>query len=589
MPSSVSGATIGRLVSLNVGLPRDVAWEGRTVHTAIWKSGVDGARMVRRLNVDGDGQGDLKGHGGENRAVFVYQMSSYHYWSEQLHRDDFVMGQFGENFTVDGLSDDDVCIGDRYRIGDALFEVTQPRVTCFRIGMRMNEPQMPALLVRHGKPGFYFRVVSEGEVKAGDPIALVARDDRGMSVAAINSLLYLPPHPMSEIERATHITALSPGWRSSFQALLQKPAGQKGNPGLAPPSQASTAWSGIVKLTRDSDDVVILDLESADGAELAKPLPGQFVVVNLKAGSAAPSAMRSYSLCGSPNSNRYRLGIRRVTGGAVSTYLGEHAAAGDTIGVSAPRGAFVLEPGEDPVALISAGIGATPVLAMLYSLVEQKSQRAVWWLHGARNHATHPFAEEARALVASLARSRAHIRYSRPNSSDRVGRDFDSTGHIDPRLIESLALPRDTKFYLCGPPAFLNDLRLGLTQIGFAVAQIYTEVFGSTPVAASGIVAATTAPAPHQPAEASVTGPSVSFSRSNVTVRWNERYQSILELAEACDVPVRWSCRTGVCHICESGLISGDVSYKPEPLEVPARGDLLICCARPRDDLILDL
>ena len=505
MPSSVSGARIGRLVSLNVGLPRDVAWEGRTVHTAIWKSSVEGARMVRRLNVDGDRQGDLRGHGGENRAVFVYQMSSYQYWSEQLHRDDFVMGQFGENFTVDGLSDDDVCVGDRYRIGDALFEVTQPRVTCYRIGMRMNEPQMPALLVKHGKPGFYFRVLSEGEVKAGDSITLVARGDRGMSVSAINSLLYLPPHPMSEIERATQITALSPGWRSSFQTLLKKPAGN-GNPGLAPPAQASTAWSGfrpaqIVKVTRDSDDVVILDLESADGTEFVKPLPGQFVVVNVKAGSEAPSAMRSYSLCGSPNSNRYRLGIKRETGGAVSTYLGDHAAAGDTIGVSAPRGAFVLEPGEDPVALVSAGIGATPVLAMLYSLIEQKSQRAVWWLHGARNHAAHPFAEEARALVASLARSRAHICYSRPDASDRTGRDFDSKGHIDARLIESLALPPDTKFYLCGPPAFLDDLRLGLSQIGFAATQIYSEVFGSTPVAASGIVGTTTVRAPHQPAE----------------------------------------------------------------------------------------
>jgi ferredoxin-NADP reductase/MOSC domain-containing protein YiiM len=549
--------------------------------------------MVRRLNVDGDGQGDLRGHGGEYRAVFVYQLSSYHYWSEQLHRDDFVMGQFGENFTVDGLSDDDVFIGDRYRIGDALFEVTQPRVTCYRIGMRMNEPQMPSLLVRHGKPGFYFRVLSEGEVKAGDPIVLVARDDRSMSVSAISSLLYLPPHPLSEVERATRLSALSPGWRSSFQALLQKPAGQNGNPGLAPPSQASTAWSGfrdarIVKVTRGSDDVVVLDLESADGAELAKPLPGQFVVVNLEAGAAAPSAMRSYSLCGSPNSHRYRLGIKRERGGTVSTYLGEHAAVGDTIGVSAPRGAFVLEQGEGPVALVSAGSGATPVLAMLYSLVEQKSQRAVWWLHGARNHATHAFAEEARALVASLARSRAHIRYSQPNLSDRVGRDFDSQGHIDARLIESLALPHDTKFYLCGPPAFLSELRLGLTQIGFPAAQIYTEVFGSTPVTASGLVG-TPVRAPHQPAKPSVTGPSVSFSRSNLIVRWDERYQSILELAEACDVPVSWSCRNGVCHICESGLISGDVSYKPEPLEAPGRGNLLICCARPKDDLILDL
>ena len=593
MQSGVGGSSAGRLVSVNVGLPRDVAWDGRTVNTAIWKTAVEGARMVRRLNVDGDRQADLVGHGGDIRAVFVYQMSSYKYWSEQLHRDDFVMGQFGENFTVDGLSDDDVYVGDRYRIGDALFEVTQPRVTCYRLGMRMHEPQMAALVVKHGRPGFYFRVLTEGEVKAGDPVELVARDQRGMSVSAISSLLYLPPHPRCEIERATHIAALSPGWRSSFQALLQKPAGQGGNPGLAAPSQASTAWSGfrqarITNVTHDADDVVVLDLQSADGTDLAKPLPGQFVIVSVKTASKSASVMRSYSLCGLPDAKHYQLGIKQETGGAVGTYLREHARTGETIGISAPRGAFVLEPGESPVALVSAGIGVTPVLAMLHSLAEQRSPRTVWWLYGARNRAAHPFAAQARELLASLPLAHAHVCYSSPDPSDHVGQDFDSSGHIDAELFKSLAIPPDTDFYLCGPPAFLNDLRVGLAQIGFSASQIHTEIFGSTPAVAPGVVG-TTSRAPHQPAEASQTGPSVSFSRSNLTVRWNERYESILELAEACDVPVRWSCRTGVCHTCESGLVSGDVSYEPTPLEAPARGNLLVCCARPKDDLILDL
>ena len=141
-----------------------------------------GRCRVGRLNLDGDGQGDLAGHGGEQRAVFVYQIESYRYWQEQLKRTDFVHGQFGENFTIEGLPDDDVCIGDRYRIGSALFEVTQPRVTCYRVGIRMNEPRMPALLTSSGRPGFYFRVLQEGEVGAGDEIVKVGRgegaDDR---------------------------------------------------------------------------------------------------------------------------------------------------------------------------------------------------------------------------------------------------------------------------------------------------------------------------------------------------------------------------------------------------------------------------
>ena len=131
---------MARLLSVNVGLPRDIEWKGRTVHTAIWKNPVGGRCRVGRLNLEGDGQGDLVGHGGEQQAVFVYQIESYRYWQQQLKRTDFVHGQFGENFTIEGLPDDAVCIGDRYRIGNALFEITAPRVTCYRVGIRMNEP-----------------------------------------------------------------------------------------------------------------------------------------------------------------------------------------------------------------------------------------------------------------------------------------------------------------------------------------------------------------------------------------------------------------------------------------------------------------
>jgi MOSC domain-containing protein YiiM len=183
------GDVMGRLLSVNVGLPRDITWQGKTVHTGIWKTPVEGRRMVRRLNIYGDGQGDLAGHGGERRAVFVYQMDSYRYWQNHLGRNDFIYGQFGENFTVDGLSDAEVCIGDRYQIGGALFEVTQPRVTCYRLGIRMNEPEMAALVVKHGRPGFYFRVLEEGEVAAGDEITQVASGPERMSVSEIDALL----------------------------------------------------------------------------------------------------------------------------------------------------------------------------------------------------------------------------------------------------------------------------------------------------------------------------------------------------------------------------------------------------------------
>ena len=236
-----------RLLSVNVGLPRDVTWNGKTVRTAVWKSPVNGRRMVRKLDIDGDAQADLAGHGGEHRAVFVYQMDSYRYWERFLGRNDFTFGQFGENFTVEGLPDNEVCIGDRYRIGGAEFEVTQPRVTCYRVGIRMNEPRMPALLVAHHRPGFYFRVLQEGEVGAGDDIAKIADGPERMSVADVDALLYLPGHSSEQLQRVLRIPALSKGWQSSFQAMLEQDLSSKttaGNPGLAYEERAP-AWPGF--------------------------------------------------------------------------------------------------------------------------------------------------------------------------------------------------------------------------------------------------------------------------------------------------------------------------------------------------------
>src|SRR5215475_13616487 len=277
---------MARLLSVNVGMPQDVSWNGRTVHTGVWKTPVDGPRMVRRLNIDGDGQGDLGGHGGEQRAVFVYQIDSYRYWQNKLGRDDFTYGQFGENFTVDGLSDKEVCIGDRYRIGGALFEVTQPRVTCYRVGIRMNEPQMAALLVAHGRPGFYLRVLEEGEVEAGDEIVQIAAGPERMTVAEVNALLYMPGHPRSELEKALRIPALSAGWRDAFCALLdreQTGEGMTGNPGLTPASGPPPAWTGFRPLrvsqkNRESSNATSLVLEPTDENSLTAALPGQFIV-----------------------------------------------------------------------------------------------------------------------------------------------------------------------------------------------------------------------------------------------------------------------------------------------------------------------
>jgi len=585
-----------KLLSVNVGLPRDIEWKGRIVHTGIWKNPVRGRCRVGRLNLDGDGQGDMAGHGGEQRAVFVYQIESYRYWQEQLKRTDFVHGQFGENFTIEGLSDDAVCIGDRYHIGGALFEVTQPRVTCYRVGIRMNEPRMPALLTSSGRPGFYFRVLREGEVGAGDEIVKVGEAKERMTIAEINALLYSSNHARDQLERALRIEALSPGWHSSFEALLQSltNAARNGNAGLAPAAAGYPVAPGFRRLAvtaidHESADVLSLTMQSPDGQPLPTALPGQYVVLRLQSVGSDSPLFRCYSLSSAPSAERYRISVKIEPNGVAGTYLRDHVRVGDHLDVSTPRGSFILQSGERPVVLLSAGIGATPVLAMLYALVAGRSARKVFWLHGARDHKHHPFLAEVRQLMLALPNSRAYVCYSRPDSRDNMGEDFDATGHLSRSVFDEVGIPREVDVYLCGPTRFMAEMKEALAIFGVMPKRIYAEMFNGSESMTPGVVGPVTR-APHRPNDDSPTGPLVTFARSGIVAHWNESaYQSILELAEACDVPVRWSCRTGVCHNCESGLISGSVVYGPEPLDKPAEGNLLICCSQPTRDVVIDL
>ena len=581
----------GRLVSVNVGLPKDVSWQGKTVFTGVFKDPVKGVRRVGKLNVEGDGQGDLGGHGGEQRAVFVYQLESYRHWEQQLGRDDFVHGQFGENFTIEGLPDDEVWIGDRYRIGSAIFEVTQPRVTCYRVGIRMNDPRIPALLVSHHRPGFYFRVLQEGDVQAGDEIVKLASGPEQMTVAEVSALLYLPGHSRQQLLRALRIPALSAGWQASFRALLDGEGGH-GNAGLTTASPPP-AWPGFRRLAvtaieQESDSVISIRFEEPDGAALPAARAGQYLTVRIQPDKDARSLLRNYSLCGAPDAGYYRIAVKREPGGAASGYLHTRLAVGDQLEIAAPRGVFILDQTRDPLLLISAGIGATPVLAMLHTLAEQHSHREIWWLHGARSSRDHSFASEARALLASLPKVNARVYYSRPGAKDVEGRDFDSAGRLTGSLLAELEPPRSAESYLCGPAAFMDEISAGLAALGLDASRIHTEPFGPEPGLTPGI-APTPARTPHPPAGPPGDGPSVEFARSNLSIPWSSDYASLLELAEACDVPVRWSCRTGVCHNCETTLIAGDLDYNPDPVEPPADGSALICCSRPHDGVVLDL
>jgi ferredoxin-NADP reductase/MOSC domain-containing protein YiiM len=590
-PGKDVGPAAGSLLSVNVGMPKEVRWRDSTVFTGVFKTPVSGPRRVRRLNIDGDGQGDLAGHGGEQRAVFVYQIESYRYWERELGRDDFTFGQFGENFTVDGLSDDEVCIGDRYQIGDAVFEVSQPRVTCYRVGLRMNEPRIPALLVARRRPGFYFRVLEEGEVQAGDAIIKLASGPEQITVAETSALLYLPGHPRQQLLRALRVPALSAGWKASFQALLEQAPGG-GNAGLVVASPPP-AWRGfrplsVTAIKRESASVISIRLDADDGAPLPPARPGQYLTVRINPDSEQAPVLRNYSLSGPPDAGYYRISVKRERKGTASRYLHNRLRVGDRLEIGAPRGTFLLDRSQVPVLLVSAGIGATPVLAMLQALAADRSEREVWWLQGARNSREHPFRIEARTLLASLSSTRSLVCYSRPSRRDVVGKSFDRVGHLTDSVLVELDPPRNAEAYVCGPAGFMDDISASLTAIGIEASRIHTEPFGPAASITPGIVPRQTRSA-HPPAGQPGTGPKIEFARSNLAIPWSADYPNLLELAEACDVPVRWSCRTGVCHTCETALIAGRVDYSPEPVEAPAEGSALICCARPHEDLVLDL
>jgi ferredoxin-NADP reductase/MOSC domain-containing protein YiiM len=583
------GSIVGTLLSLNVGLPEDIAWHGKTVHTGIYKYPVKGPRFVRRLNIDGDGQGDLGGHGGENRAVMVYQRESYEHWAAHLKRDDLVPGNFGENFTIAGLPDDEVCIGDRYRIGKAVFEVTQPRVTCYRVGIRLGVPEMPSLLVSHKRPGFYFRVIAEGEVEAGDRIVKVSTGRHKLNVAQIDGLLYLPERSHDLLKLAADEPALSLGWQQSFREMLASvEAGEVIDANLVIGREPD--WLGfrpftVTKRGTEAPSVVSLYLSDSSGNVLPAGRPGQYLTLRVPVNGG--SAVRSYSISGRPDERTYRISVKREEHGSVSGYIHDNEPVGSIVDVAAPRGEFVLDETDEPVLLVSAGIGITPVLAMLASIATTNPNREVWWLHVARTEIDYGQVTEVNSLLSQLPNARSRVWLTRSSTPLDGSTPGIMLGRLDSDGLRALRFPSASSAYVCGPVAFIEAMTLALIDIGIAPTSVHSELFSALSSLNPGVVPRASI-TPHPPTGRPGSGPSVTFARSGLTVNWSSRYESLLELAEACDVSTRWSCRTGVCHTCITGLVSGEVMYSPQPLEAPERSDVLLCVSQPTAETVLD-
>jgi ferredoxin-NADP reductase len=455
--------------------------------------------------------------------------------------------------------------------------------------MRLGVPEMPALLVAHHRPGFYMRVLREGDIAAGDRITKIQSGPEALAVADADALLYLPGRDVAQLRRAVRIPALSPGWQGSFRDLLAAAAGP--GPGAPTASPDEPAWTGFRRLRVDrvvpeTATVSSISLAAPDGAALPAARAGQYLTVRVP-GTDRPAAVRSYSLSSAPGSAAYRISVKHEPDGAVSGYLTGAVRPGELLEVAAPRGEFVLGEGTDPILLISAGIGVTPELAMLHECVTHHRDREIWWIHGARGPREHALADEAHALLAALPRVHEHVFWSRATDAERR-RGHARPGRLTKDTLAALDVPSTADAYLCGPAAFTTDIEHALTAIGLDTARIHTELF--TPLASitPGVVGQTGRP-PHLPAGPPGTGPLVTFARSDVTTAFPGTARSVLELAETCDVPTRWSCRTGVCHTCITPLLAGDVHYAPPPLEPPPDGQVLICCAQPTSDVVLDI
>jgi ferredoxin-NADP reductase/MOSC domain-containing protein YiiM len=579
------------VVSVNVARPREVSWEGRQVATSIWKLPVDGRVKVGKLSLAGDEQADKIGHGGEHRAVMVYQLDSYRYWESFLNRPSFEYGQFGENLTIEGFADTCVCVGDRFRIGTALFEITQPRVTCFKVGIKLDEPQMPSLMVAHRRPGFYLRVIEEGEIGAGDEIIKIADGPETMTVADIDTLLYTRPRSHDALVRVLKIPALSKGWRESFESYLAEDTSDAN-----PTTSAEIAWKGyrslkIMEAKRESEDVLSIVFAAPDGAVLPTSAAGQYIALKLQTGKDAPPVIRTYSLSGPRDEHQYRISVRRQ-GGPGTRYIHQHLRVGDLVKVSSPRGDFVLVGEKGPVVLISAGIGLTPLLAMLHSVAAaiDVNQREVWWVHSARNAEHHVFAQEVESAGSRIPGFRRFVFYSQPGENDRLGDEYDVQGRINADALLRLEMPKNADYYVCGPSSFMPDVRAALESSQVDSSRIHEEQFDGGPGDRGSAPPSRTAMTPREaPNARPAIDVDVTFSKSGVTVKWNSRLSNLLELAEAHNIPTRWACRSGVCHNCECNLLDGELNYSPEPLDEPPVGRALICCSTPLTNVRLEL
>lgn len=580
-----------RVISVNVGRPRRVSWRGRPVSTGIFKEPVDGPVRVRTLNLDGDRQADLSVHGGWDKAVYAYPSEFYELWRNEQPELELPWSRFGENLTTEGLVDGDVNVGDRFRVGTAELIVTQPRLPCFKLGIRMGRDEFVVEFLERGLLGFYFAVAREGDVEAGDPIVELSRHPAGFGVTEITRLYAHDRDDVEGLQRAVGLDVLPEGWRNHFRKRLSDL--ERGRKRRLLPAPAPPAWSDfrpfeVHAKVRESDGVSSFHLRPTDGVRLPPYRPGQYLTIRVPAPGGQAPAIRSYSLSDSPSDDHYRLTVKRIAegvagqaGGIVSSLLHDGVEVGDVIEAKAPAGLFTIDPAERhrPVVLIAGGIGITPIVAMLNSIAEQAAERETWVFYGVRDHRGHLMRSHLEELAARHEHVHLHVSYSQPVREDgHTVEPVHHTGRISVELLKKLLPASYYDYFICGPGSMMQSLVDGLRAWGVPDDRLHTEAFG--PAAIRPAV---------EPSGKGARGAEVTFARSGTSAAWNLPDTPLLELAEQVGVSIPFGCRSGSCGTCATKVVSGNVSYLHEPGAPLAEGETLACVAVPESDLVLDV
>lgn len=601
--------SFGTLLSVNVGRAALLAAQGETIVSGFVKLPVATAQRVEAGGLLSDDHVDDVAD--PDRAVLLYQRSHYDAWSAELGRE-LGPGMFGEQLTVEAPLENEVCVGDQLQVGDVVLEVTQPRIPCRKMAVRLELEDMPMRYMRSGRTGFFCKVLTPGALRAGQPIELLRRGPDNLTVARLAALLPLAEPEAAELDRVLSATVLPALVRAKLEKLQARLA------------ERATGWMGdrelhVADRTAESSDIVSFDLVDPAGKALPAFAAGQFLTLVLNVAGESRPVVRTYTLAGrSADGSGYQVAVKRepapahapdVAPGLASAHMHDVIPVGARLLARAPRGRFVLRPGTKPVVLVSAGIGITPMLAMLEAIVSGGGvaasagcglspdpvegptasavrPREVHFVHGARSSKELAFGSRVQDLVARGENAHGYLLFSRPGGSDRLGTDFDLAGRVTAAGLAALLPGLDADFYVCGPSGFMADIVSGLLALGVPEDQVHYEFFGA---ARSLLGDAAGAEAGPEILDEQGRPILVTFARSGLTVPWRKNVFSLLALAESAGLRPDASCRTGLCSTCVTRIDGGEIDYAIEPMDPVDSGMVAVCCARPRTSVMLDL